>query len=471
MTLSDLVPLLPLLFVGGGAVAVLIQVSIRRSRFAGTTIAVLSLIAALFAVGGLTARGPATVTTLFTVDGQTLWYQAVLLVCGLAVVLLMDDWLRATDEPVEEAQVLVLLTTLGGCLLAGATHFAMVFLGLELLSVALYPLVAYVRKDDLGIEAAMKYLVLAAASTGFFVFGAALVYAATGELGLHELAVGTPAPEARSLLQVGVAMVLVGLGFKLAVVPFHLWTPDVYQGAPSPVTALVATVSKGSVVAVLARWVLETEVVRDPTFVIALGGMAGASMLAGNLLALLQGNVKRLLAYSSIAQVGYLLVALIAGGTAAAGAVGFYVGAYTFTSIVAFGVVSVVSHRDQQAEDLAAWRGMFWEHPWLAGLFTTALLSLAGVPLTAGFVGKLLVLGTGVAGANWVLVALLVVGSAIGAFYYLRVVATMFVAPSGEPVGAPSRSAAAWVPIAGAAVLVLGLGLDPGPAVRWFAGW
>jgi NADH-quinone oxidoreductase subunit N len=471
VTPADLVSLIPLLLVGLGAVAVLLRTAVGRSAEAGTGIAATALGCALASLLAVSRRPPGPVTPLLTVDPESLWYWAVLLSCGLAVVLLVHADLSAKDEHTEEAQVLVLLATLGGCLLAASTHVAMVLLGLELLSVALYALVAYLREEELGIEAATKYLVLGAASTAFLLFGAALVYGGTGALGLAALAATPAAGSSPALVGVGVAMAVVGLGFKLAVVPFHQWAPDVYQGAPAPVTALVATVSKGAVVAMLARWVLSTGLEREPAFVFGLGAMAGLSMIAGNLLALLQDNVKRLLAYSSIAQMGYLLVALIAGGEHASAAVAFTLAAYAFTSIAALGVVSALSGPDRQAEDLADYRGLYWRHPWLAGIFTVALLSLAGVPLTAGFLGKLLVIRAGVEGAEWLLLLLLVVGSVTGFFYYLRVVATMFEVPDGEPLPVPTRSASAWVPVLLATGIVIGLGTVPGPLLGLLARW
>jgi NADH-quinone oxidoreductase subunit N len=269
----------------------------------------------------------------------------------------------------------------------------------------------------------------------------------------------------------GLAMTATGIGFKLAVVPFHMWTPDVYEGAPAPVAAFVATVSKGAIVALLLRYVMQTGAHPYGSLMLAFSVMAAASMVVGNLLALLQENVKRILAYSSIAHLGYLLVALVAGGSRGVEAATYYLVAYMLTTLSAFGSVIVLSDTDRDAETMAAYRGLFWRRPWLAVVFTAAILSLAGIPLTAGFVGKFYVLVAGVESTLWPLILLLVFGSAVGLFYYLRIVVAMYGAlPEGADVhvsrlAAPLSFATSLV----LTVLTLGvlwLGLYPAPLIH-----
>lgn len=464
MTGTDLLVLLPLIAPLAASVLVLLLVAWRRHARAALGLALLGTMGGLAALPLGAAHAPRLVTPLVTVDAWTLVYQGVVLLAGAAVAGMAHAWLAGGEEHPEELHVLVLLATGGACLLAGATHFASLFLGLELLSISLYALVGYVRSDPRGVEAAIKYLVLAATSSAFLLLGMAFVYGATGRMDLAGLAATRVVGSDAALVAAGAALVLVGIGFKLAVVPFHLWTPDVYQGAPAPVTALVATVSKGGVLAVLARWTLQTPLAEDGRWLLALGAIALASMLAGNLLALRQDNLKRLLAYSSIAHLGYALVALVAGGERAGEAVTFYVVAYVITSLAAFGTVAALSRSEAEAERLEDYRGLLWTHPVLASVFVVALLSLAGVPLTAGFLGKLFVLLAGVSGAAWVLVATLVLGSVIGLFYYLRVVAVLFAEPCES---APTRSPAAWVPLAVVAVLLVVLGVWPNGLLAW----
>jgi NADH-quinone oxidoreductase subunit N len=239
------------------------------------------------------------------------------------------------------------------------------------------------------------------------------------------------------MLPAGTAMLVIGIGFKLAVVPFHMWTPDVYQGAPAPVTALLATVSKGALFALLLRYSAVLDFQSYSSIVVLFTVVALASMVVGNLLALLQNNVKRILAYSSIAHLGYLLVAFVAGGAIAVTAVSFYLVAYFVTTLGAFGVVTVLSPKDRDAELLDDYRDLGRRKPWLAGVFTVMLLSLAGIPLTAGFLGKYYVLAAGIGSTLWLLVGTLLVTSVIGLFYYLRIVVAMY--GTAETVGLQSH--------------------------------
>jgi NADH-quinone oxidoreductase subunit N len=225
----------------------------------------------------------------------------------------------------------------------------------------------------------------------------------------------------------GLALIVTGVGFKLALVPFHMWTPDVYEGAPAPVSAFIATVSKGAMLAMLLRYFLVAGAYQSQPITLALSLVAVMTILVGNLLALRQDNVKRILAYSSIAQLGYLLVGFLAYGELAIEAVAYYLIAYFVTMLGAFGVVTVLSGGTpgQDNDTLADYAGLFWRRPWLAVVFTAMLLSLAGIPLTMGFIGKFYVLAAAIGASLWLLVIVLVIGSAIGLYYYLRIVAAM----------------------------------------------
>jgi NADH-quinone oxidoreductase subunit N len=342
---------------------------------------------------------------------------------------------------------------------------------LEVLSVSLYALIAYPRGQQNRIEAGLKYLILAGASAAFLLFGLALVYASTGAMDFAAAISARPVggrlhPQ---VLLAGWGLIVVGIGFKLAVVPFHLWTPDVYEGAPPSVTAYVATVSKGAVFVLLVRLFAPAGIQREMPLALVFSLIAIASMLVGNLLALLQDNVKRILAYSSIAHFGYLLVALLAGGALATTAVAFYLIAYFVTTLTAFGVVTVLSGPKRDADALIDYQGLFWRRPLLAGIFTATLLSLAGIPLTAGFVGKFYLVAAGVQSALWLLVIILVVNSAIGLFYYLRVIAVMYMQlPERDEVSVPvsSLSLAGSAVLAVLALLLVWLGVYPAPVIE-----
>jgi NADH-quinone oxidoreductase subunit N len=227
------------------------------------------------------------------------------------------------------------------------------------------------------------------------------------------------------VLLMGICMMIVGIGFKLGIVPFHMWTADVYEGAPAPVTEFIATVSKGGMVALLIRFFTQING-HHQTIILIFTILAVASMFTGNFLALYQNNVKRILAYSSISHIGYILVAFLAGGALGVEAVMFYLVAYFITTTGAFGIIAGLSDKDRDAELIDDYRGLFWKRPWTAAIFTVMLLSLAGIPLTAGFIGKFYILAAGVNTGKWLLVIMLILNSVIGLYYYIKLIAAMF---------------------------------------------
>lgn len=411
---------------------------------------------------------PVAVTPLLVVDGYALFFAGLMAAAAIATLLLAYAYLREWPDDRDELYLLVLTATLGAVVLVASSHFASFFLGLEIISVSLLALIAYPRHRRRPLEAAAKYLILSGASSAVLLFGIALLYARTGTLELAGLAVWLTGPAAADdpYLLAGTALLVAGIGFKLSLVPFHLWTPDVYEGAPAPVTAFLATVSKGAVFAWLLRYFTTGGYGLDP-LTLALAVLAALSMLLGNLLALLQDDVKRILAYSSIAHVGYLLVAFLAAGELAAEAVGFYLAAYFVMTLGAFGIVGLVTGPEEASNDLDVFRGLFWTRPWVAGALTAMVLSLAGIPLTAGFVAKFYVFAAGVDAARWTLVLILVATSIVALFYYLRIVLALFAAPAPEaqPQGAVRMPAAGVATLVVLTVALVGLGVYPGPFI------
>jgi NADH-quinone oxidoreductase subunit N len=426
MSASDLIALSPIIVVAAAAVAVMMLIAFSRSHILTVLLAVAGLGGSFFALFPAAGLIPREVTPLIVIDGYALFYMGLILISGLIVGILSYGYLDGREGNSEEFYLLLLLATLGSMVLASARHFVSFFLGLEVLSVSLYAMVAYVRTADRSNEAGLKYLVLAGVSSAFLLFGMALVYAGLGTMEFARIAEKAPAEAGNPLVISGFVLTVVGIGFKLALVPFHMWTPDVYEGAPAPVAAFIATVSKGAVFALLLRYLGVTDLQAYRPLFLIFSLLSIASMLAGNLLALLQQNVKRILAYSSIAHLGYLLVAFLAGGGLAVTAVSYYLAAYFVTMLGAFGIVSLLSGKQGDADSLDDYRGLARERPWLAGIFTLMLLSLAGIPLTAGFVGKFYVVAAGANSALWALVVILAASSAIGLFYYLRIVAALF---------------------------------------------
>ncbi len=467
MQVRDLYALLPLLVLAVTAGVLLMAIAVRRSHALAIGLTLSGLVLAFASLWPAGWYSPRQVTPLLVVDRYAIFYIGLIVAATFAIALLSRGYFEAHSERPEEFYALLILAALGSAVLAASSHFASFFLGLEILSVSLYAMNAYLHTRPLPLEAGLKYLVLAASSAAFLLFGMALIYGALGTMAFDEIAARAKAGGGENplLALAGAAFLITGFGFKLGVVPFHLWAPDVYEGAPAPVTAFVATVSKGAMFAVLLRYFYGSGVRSAASIALAFSIVAIASMIVGNLLALMQSNVKRILAYSSIAHLGYLLVAFQAGGRLAVEAVGFYLVAYFITTIGAFGVVTVLSGPERDADSLDDYRGLFWRRPGTAIVLALTLLSLAGIPLTAGFVGKFYVVAAGVSASVWALVLLLVITSVFGLFYYLRILVVLFqeVPESGQA----GRLPAVPLPVLGRyvlaalAVLLVWLGLYP----------
>jgi NADH-quinone oxidoreductase subunit N len=429
MNAADFQALLPLLVVAATSVVVMLGIAVRRSHGLTVAVTLLGLAIALGTIFVAQSQIPRVVTPLLIIDGYALFFIGLILTTCVAIVIFSYGYFKKQSVPSEELYVLILLATVGSVVLVSSGHFVSFILGLETLSVSLYSLIAYPRLREASIEASIKYLILAASSAAFLLFGMALIYAELGTMELGRIAAlsQSGAGHGSVFFVPGLVFMIVGIGFKLGVVPFHMWVPDVYEGAPAPVTTYIATISKGATVAFLLRFFYQFLVSAEiESFHLVLSIIAIASMVAGNLLALLQNNVKRLLAYSSIAHLGYLLVAFEAGGTPGISAAIFYLVAYFITTIGAFGIVTVLSGSERDADALDDYRGLFWRRPMLAGVLTAMVFSLASIPLTAGFFGKFYIVAAGASSQLWTLLITLVVTSVIGLFYYLRLVVVLY---------------------------------------------
>jgi NADH-quinone oxidoreductase subunit N len=470
LNIEQLLALAPLILVTLTTVVVMLQIAFKRHHrlTAGITVAGLNL--ALLSVLWLAATRDVAaieVTPLLIVDGYALLYMGLVLVTTLGVLTLCHAYFEGYDGNREELYLLLTMATLGALVMVAARHFASFFIGLELLSIPLYAMVAYPMKDKRALEGGVKYLILSAAASAFMLFGMALIYGEIGSLAFGDIAaklgVGRPA-----FLATGAAMMLVGIAFKLSTAPFHLWTSDVYEASPAPVAAFLATVSKAAMFALTYRLFLYVGLFRSEAVTESLTVLAITSMLVGNVLALMQSNVKRLLAYSSIAQFGYLLVTLVAAGERATEAAGIFLVTYIVTSLGVFGVMALVSSpmRERDLEHIEQYRGLFWKRPYLSSIMTASLLSLAGIPLTAGFIGKFYIIAVGVDTKLWWLLGAIVLGSAIGLFYYLRVLIIMFQPiPGRERVSEPLNwvQNASGVMLMTAMALVILMGVYPTP--------
>ncbi len=447
MSRTDFLNVIPLFILTSSAILIMFSISVKRNHKLIYVITALSLVADFVYIMTYHAGLKWVIEPLFVFDGFGIFNMGLILMTALAVTMLSYAYFEQREERKEEYYILLILATLGASVLCISKHFVSLFLGLEILSVSLYSMIAYLRKREKSDEAGLKYLIMAAFSSAFILFGMALIYAMTGAMEFSGIAQflstnGNPMP---LVLLAGFGLLIVGVGFKLSLVPFHMWAADVYEGAPAPVTAFIATVSKGGMMVLLVRFFTVVDGYRYESLVIIFSAIAIASMFVGNFLALRQQNVKRILAYSSIAHIGYLLVAFLAGGTLGTEAVTFYLVAYFITTVGTFGVLAMLSDRDRDAELLEDYRGLLWRRPWTGAMFSAMLLSLAGIPLTAGFVGKFYLIAAGVNTGKWLLIVMLAVNSAIGLYYYIRIVAIMFERHEGGKEPLPTLSPAVYI--------------------------
>jgi NADH-quinone oxidoreductase subunit N len=468
MTHRDALVILPLLVVAATALVVLVSIAVRRSHRAVVGLTLGGLLVALAAIGVAWPLAPRQVTPLLGIDGFALFYTAVILGAGLAIAALSYGYWRREAGGQEEYYLLLLLGIFGGGVLTASTHLASVFLGLEIISVAIYALAAYVRASAAGTEAGVKYLILAGISSAFLLFGIALIYTELGTMHLAGVIEGSARVGASAVLMTGIAFLFVGMGFKLALFPFYLWTPDVFEGAPMVVAAFIATVSKCAIFAVLLRVFLPLQATNPAGFAPLLAFLAITTMLAGTFLALRQRNLKRLLAYSSITHMGFLLVAFLASSALAVIAITFYLTSYLLAVLGAFGVMAMLSTPERERARLEDYTGLAWQRPGLAAILMLCLLSLAGLPLTAGFMGKFLLAAAAIGAQLWTPVIILILTSAIGLYYYLRVVRELFRRPHeshGQPRALESGRPH-WLGgliLVALLLLVVGLGVYPVP--------
>jgi len=461
MTITDILSLSPLIIIAIAPVVIMLVISVIRNYDVVYGFSILALLSAIASIFLIIPVIPHLIEPLFIVDIYSLFFLGIIIFSALLVTLISYNYLKQLDGVREEYYIVLFTSTLGASLLAVANQFIIFFLGIETLSISLYILIAFQRSKATSIEAGIKYLILASVSSAFLLFGMALIYTASGTMQFNGIVLALSKNSQLSPLIIsGFAMMMVGIGFKLALVPFHMWTPDVYQGAPSPVTAYIATVSKGAVMAVLIRFFFITRGFENNYLFIVISGIAILSMFTGNLLALRQNNIKRLLAYSSIANMGYLLIILLTGTNKGIQASIFYMISYFITTIGAFGVITLLSTCKNEAEKIEDYRGLFWKKPWIAIVFTLSLLSLAGIPLTAGFIAKFYVVFEGMKTGLLVLVFSLIINSVIGLYYYLRVITMMFSA-SDETI-LPALPLIGNITLLLIALSILILGIYPG---------
>jgi NADH-quinone oxidoreductase subunit N len=467
----DYLSILPMLIMMGGALVLIVVSSLFRKIMTvgtGTLIAsavsIAALVAGLFQWDQISTHGAqVTVAGAIAFDGFDVFIQIVVSIAMLLTSLVGDGYLRREGVDGPEFHVLAMMSASGAMMMGAANDLIVIFLGLEILSIALYVLAAFNHKRAESGEAALKYFVLGAFSSAVFVYGIALTYGATGSTNLPQIGdyLSRNVITSNGVLLGGLALLLVGFGFKIAAVPFHMWSPDVYQGSPSPVTGFMAAVAKAGAFAALLRVFVSSFGTVQTDWQPIIWGLAILSLVVGAAVALLQRDVKRMMAYSSINHAGFILLGVEAATTRGVAASLYYLITYMFMVVGSFAVITVMSREGDAGHQLSDYRGLARRQPLLALAFTALLLGQAGAPFTTGFLAKFGVVGASVATHAYALAVIAMVSAAVAAFFYLRVAVTMYspVGPVGDQVGeggdGPEAEAASD-----------GLGADPAQPVR-----
>lgn len=471
MTLNDLVAILPVVvLVGWSLLLILVDLWIPAQRKGLTALlAALGLVISLGLVIAQSSSSLVVLSGMAVIDGFASFLNVIFLASGLVAIPLAYDYLKRMKIERGEYYALLLFSITGMMLMAYANDLIMVFLAIELLSFPLYVLVGFARPRVDSEEASLKYFLLGAFSSGFLLYGIALIFGATAH---HDLAGVTQAMASgngnTALFLVGACLVLVSFGFKLAIVPFQQWAPDVYQGAPSPVTGFMSVAVKAAAIAALLRVFVTAFPSMAQQLSPILWGLAAVTMIGGNVLAIAQTNIKRLLAYSSIANAGYLLMAFVPYGSSQALANSiasslFFLVGYGLTSFGAWAVVVAMEKAEGKGLELEDFAGMGRKYPWLALAMMVFMFSFTGIPLTLGFWGKFYLFRTVVEGGYVSLALIGLLTSLVSAYYYLKVVVIMYMKP-GEPEAVPDRWLR-WTAILAAAAVVL-LAFVPGPLLQ-----
>ena len=469
MAYVDYSAIAPFVIMAVSAMVAIILISIRRNHAIIYWQSLVGMFIAFISLAATPRVAPHRESTILIIDQYSLYFMGLILILSAIAATFSYIYLRHFNDHKEELYVLITISAMGGMVLASSNNFVSLFLGFEILSVTLYVMIGFLRDSVFNLEAAIKYLILAAAASAFLVLGMAFIYAETGTLDFTAAIniISSSDSSGWLYLFMGTGLIIVGLGFKIGVVPFHMWTPDIYQGASAPVTAFIASVSKTAMVAFLIRYFSYIDFRTSAGLVFIFAAIAVLSMLAGNLLAIIQKNIKRLLAYSSIAHLGYILVGLVALGGRSAEAIIYYITVYSITITGAFGLIAFISHAGEETDDIESYRGLFWRKPLAAGLLAILLFSLAGIPLTAGFIGKYYIVLAGIGKALWFPVIVLIVSSVIGLYYYLRVIAIMVESSETqtETVSLPKFSVARALVLSIVSLLILLLGIFPAPLI------
>ncbi|MGQ3685851.1 MAG: NADH-quinone oxidoreductase subunit N [Candidatus Loosdrechtia sp.] len=428
----NILSILPILILAGFAMIVLL-VDVLSSRKSGDKHILVYLSLAGIVAAALFSRS-FTGTTLFAfdesfiIDNYSLFFNFIFLLTAGLVILLSHDYIKREGINHGEYYALILFSTIGMMLMASGADLLNIYIGLEVVSVSIYILIGFNRSKLKSNESALKYFLLSAFATGFLLYGISMIYGATGSLNLSQISgiVGSKGAVSKPLLFMGTGLIIIGLGFKVAAVPFHAWAPDVYEGAPTTVTAFMAVGSKAAAFAAFVRIFIAAFGPVHYEWQIIIYILAVLTMIVGNVVAISQTDIKRMLAYSGIAHAGYLLIALVTANTTGVSGILFYILTYVFMNIGAFAIVIILSQKGDECMQINDYAGLGYKYPLLAIAMTLFLLSMAGIPPTAGFMGKFYIFSAAVKSGYIGLAVIGVINSVISVYYYLRIVTVMY---------------------------------------------
>ncbi|MGP1930570.1 MAG: NADH-quinone oxidoreductase subunit NuoN [Arsenophonus sp. ET-YP4-MAG3] len=432
ITFEQLIALSPLLINTLLVIIMMLFISWRRHNLIGPILTIFCFIVILIIFYLIIDKLPIKVTSLIYIDKYSIFYSSLILIASIGTSIYAYRWLLEYSDNKEEFYLLLSIAVTGGILLSMANHLATLFIGIELISLPLFGLIGYDFINKRSFEASIKYMLLSGATSAFLLFGMALIYLESGRLVFSKLGLSLNNHIINyPVVMVGIGLMLVTISFKLSFVPFQFLTPDIYQGAPSPVTTFLATASKISIFAVLMRLLIISPIGKNKELFLVFTVIAIASILFGNLMAISQINIKRLLGYSSIANMGYLLLPLIAlhiDTITSQITIAVYFIGYLFANLGIFGVISILSNSyyDDNRADINIYRGLYRREPILAVILTIMMLSLAGIPITLGFIGKFYIIITAIKAKLWWLIIIFIIGNMISLYYYLRFIASLY---------------------------------------------
>ncbi|MXP56103.1 NADH-quinone oxidoreductase subunit NuoN [Pantoea sp. Mhis] len=428
---QEFIALLPIIIISLTVILVMLSISLRRNHCISATLTITGFIFALFSLWFVQKVSPIDVTLLFHIEHQSVFYVMLIMLSSIATCIFAYPWLtNFTSNNKDEFYLLVLVASIGATVLVNSNHFIALFIGIELISIPLFGLIGYILSQKYSLEATLKYMILSAVASSFLIFGIGLIYTDTGSLSLLDFGKHID-KNLQPLLLIGLGMMIIAFGFKLSLVPFHIWTPDVYQGTATPALVFLTTANKIAVFGIMMHLFTKSPIINNEVIFIILSIISFVSILFGNLMALLQTNIKRLLGYSSISHFGYIMITLLTEKLkyAPSETSNIYLVSYLLANIGAFGIISLMSsiyHGLLDVDSLNSYRGLFWSRPILSIIMTIMMFSLAGLPITLGFIGKFYILIATINTHLWWLTAAVVIGSAIGLYYYLRIIICLY---------------------------------------------